>query len=84
MQGESLKGVRRNLGKLMATVTLEDAAGQDAVPQCQDRSRVPSASPVPALHRPWQGSSRRVSIQIWHGNSGMTPVELGDVRVKDR
>lgn len=67
----------------MAAVTLEDAAGLDTVPRCQDRSRVPSASPVPALHWPWQGSSRRVSIQTRHGNSGMMPAGLGDVRVKD-
>lgn len=42
-----------------------------------------SASPLPALRQPWQGSSRRVSIQTQHGNSGMMPAGLGDVRIKD-
>ena len=53
------------------------------MPGSVPRPQVPSASPLPALHQPWQGSSRRVFIQTQHGNSGMMPAGLGDVRVKD-
>lgn len=42
-----------------------------------------SASPLPALRRPWQGLSSCVSIQTQHGNSGMMPAGQGDVRIKD-
>lgn len=45
--------------------------------------QVTSALPLPALHRLWQGSTRRVSIQTQPGNAGMMPAGLGDVGAKD-